>query len=238
NLEPWKGKPRYSNFIIENGNGAVKATEDRSGKVVTQGQSYTATHWKRDANGNVVKKKVTLKNSYKKKFISIFKVFSATTPASKIPTPGTLIVIYYDIYSNAQSVPQNTCCQPIPLEAHLTEQADRKARNMVAEGVRPRTAHDIFFKNTANMGLEIGEYNKYRRQFSRWRGAYLPGCVPGKIDTDFTFLYPPSLKKRWLLFQSDKITGFGSDLQLRMMAEAEALQLDSTYGTAPVGYKQ
>uniref|UniRef100_A0A914Y233 Integrase n=1 Tax=Panagrolaimus superbus TaxID=310955 RepID=A0A914Y233_9BILA len=91
------------------------------------------------------------------------------------------------------------------MATHLTEQNDRKARKMVADGVRPRTAHDIFFKKTADLGLDIGEYNKYRRQYSRWRGAYLPNCVPERFASDFRYLYP--------------------NLQLRMIAEAEALQL-------------
>jgi hypothetical protein len=111
------------------------------------------------------------------------------------------------------------------MENHLKEQEDRKCRLMVAEGVKPRTAHDIFFKRTADMDIDIGEYNKYRRQYSRWRGAYYPSCVAGKIDPEFHYLYPPQKGKRWLLFEDKQVTGFASDLQLRIMAEADVLQL-------------
>lgn len=121
-------------------------------------------------------------------------------------------------------VGEEHCCEPVALADHIKEQADRKARQMIADGVKPRTAHDIFFKKTADVGIDINEYNKYRRQYSRWRGANIPTCVPGRIASDFHYLYPPSMKKRWLLFETKDVTGFASDLQLRTMAEAEVLQ--------------
>uniref|UniRef100_A0A914Q2L7 MULE transposase domain-containing protein n=1 Tax=Panagrolaimus davidi TaxID=227884 RepID=A0A914Q2L7_9BILA len=129
-------------------------------------------------------------------------------------------------------------CVPVTMENHLKEQEDRKCRLMVAEGVKPRTAHDIFFKRTADMDIDIGEYNKYRRQYSRWRGAYYPSCFAGKIAPEFHYLYPPQKGKRWLLFEDKQVTGFASDLQLRIMAEADVLQLDASFGNAPVGYSQ
>uniref|UniRef100_A0AC34FTC3 Uncharacterized protein n=1 Tax=Panagrolaimus sp. ES5 TaxID=591445 RepID=A0AC34FTC3_9BILA len=89
-LSHWKGNPHLRNFLITIDGDNVTAVMSSSANIPTQAQCYSATHFDYLLAGNKVTKKV----------------FSATTPSSKMPLPGTLIAIYFDIEKDL--VPINT----------------------------------------------------------------------------------------------------------------------------------
>uniref|UniRef100_A0A914R4I3 Uncharacterized protein n=1 Tax=Panagrolaimus davidi TaxID=227884 RepID=A0A914R4I3_9BILA len=164
NLAPWNGKSRTKNYIIKQEEEKLKATVCKISSIVTNGQCYTVTHGKYAEHNIKVQKKI----------------FSATTPSSQSPSPGTIIVILYEIDSAS------------PATASILQQ--------VSPSIAPKIFTPVQKKRPANTVPELSEEKKPKNASSSFAttqnvtesqnasSSSLIGFDPAKF-----FITPPTL---------------------------------------------